>query len=181
MATAFKLPEQDITLYDFIFSHDARADQFWFLDATTGESYTRSQVKDRTDALALGLQLRLESQTSRDAYTASPSTEPVVSIVSPNDIDYGIVVWACHLLGYTVAPSSAVATVDELVHQFRLTNARLIIAHPSTLERVLAAASEVGLPEDHVIALCRYCGHYLLDIRLVLIYIRSESTALQRH
>ena len=179
MAAVFELPEQDITLYDFIFSHSAPADQSWFLDAATGESYTRCQVKDRTDALALGLQLHLDPKISLDA--SSPGVGLVVAIVSPNDIDYGVAVWACHRLGYTVAPSNAIATVDELVHQFRLTNASLIIAHPSTLERVLPAVSQVGLTEDRLIVLSRYCGHYLSHIWLVLICFCSGTIAIHCH
>ena len=164
MASSIQLPMEDITLYDFMFNeqherrdldHETQEEQVWFLDVTTHQRFTRRQIRARTDALAIGLQVHFYSKLSRRTFSTNPGVGPVVSLVTPNDIDFGTVAWACHKLGYTVAPSNAAITADELVHQLRLTQASLIVAHPSAMERVLAAASQVGLPEDHIIALSR--------------------------
>src|SRR5258708_19144884 len=175
MSSPLQFPMEDITLYDFMFNghdrndlddrDDTQGDQVWFLDATTHESLTRRQVRARTDALAIGLQIHFYSKLSRRTFATNPGLSSVVSLVTPNDIDFGTVVWACHKLGYTVAPSNATVTIDELVHQLRLTQASFIVAHPSALDRVLAAASQAGLPEDHIIALSRY--EMLSSVKLV--------------
>ncbi|KIM79852.1 hypothetical protein PILCRDRAFT_40917, partial [Piloderma croceum F 1598] len=69
----------------------------------------------------------------------------VVSLISPNDIDYGTCVWASHKLGCTIDPSNAGSTVDELTYQLRLSGSTAVIAHPNALVNVLAAANVVGL------------------------------------
>lgn len=118
------LPTADITLPDFILSSTTDSLAPWFLDAHTGESRTRAALLARVDALAHGLQTHLGVFP-----TSIRGIGPVVSLVLPNIVDFPTAVWAAHRAGATVAPSSASATVDELVHQFRLVGTFAIFAH----------------------------------------------------
>lgn len=156
--------DKDGTLYDFIFgSNCERSNQPWFIDALSGETRTPASIKQRTDALALGLQALLYREPSYNSILASSSKTtdlpytvgPVISLISTNDIDYGTCVWASHKLGYTVAPSNASSTVDELTHQLRLSGATAIISHPNTLVRVLEAAHVVGISTQKIFVLAR--------------------------
>ncbi|KAF9502656.1 hypothetical protein BS47DRAFT_1249214, partial [Hydnum rufescens UP504] len=79
----------------------------------------------------------------------------VIAIVSPNDIDFASCVWASHRIGCTVAPCNASSTVDELIHQFRLSRTTAIFAHPSTLDRVLEAAHSLSIPSSKIVVLAR--------------------------
>jgi 4-coumarate--CoA ligase len=158
------MAQTDGTLYDFMLgSKYERPDQPWFTDALSGETRTAASVKERTDALALGLQASLSQELIYNNTLTSSTTGTdlpyvvrfVVSLISPNDIDYGTCVWASHKLGCTVAPSNAGSTVDELAYQLRLSGATAIIAHPNTLANVLAAAKVVGISAEKIFILAR--------------------------
>ncbi|KAF8333616.1 uncharacterized protein EI90DRAFT_3280444 [Cantharellus anzutake] len=155
MALNPTLPTEDITLYDFMFNRSF-GNNPWFLDAITGEARTGADLKERVDALALGLQKHLGlSYASTRRNDPNYTVGPVFSLVSTNDVDFGTVIWASHLLGATVAPSNAGGTIDELTHQLRLSGAQVIFAHPTTLERSLTAAHAVGIKDECVIVLAR--------------------------
>ncbi|KAH7908902.1 phenylacetyl-CoA ligase, partial [Hygrophoropsis aurantiaca] len=145
----------------------------WFIDAITGETRTRAQVKILADSLARGLRTHFRFQrdysdiATTQTFDLQSSSSPsqnrtkgskynigsVVSIVSPNNVDFGACVWACHKIGCTVAPSNAGSTVDELTHQFRLTGAQVIITHPNAFSSVLRAARAVGIPDGRIVVL----------------------------
>ncbi len=73
----------DMSLYDFMFSsnnlHVSTDSDFpWFVDAVSGERWTRLEVQERTDALALGwcgvslvVAYRLMSKTGLQTHTSS--------------------------------------------------------------------------------------------------------------
>jgi acyl-CoA synthetase (AMP-forming)/AMP-acid ligase II len=155
------------TLYDFMLGskHEAQ-EQPWFIDALTGETLTPANVKARTDALALGLQACLFSKPDQSSVSASLHIEtdlpytvgPVISLISTNDVDYGTCVWASHKLGCTVAPSNAGSTMDELVHQLRLSGATAIIAHPKILAMALEAAHVVGISTARIMVFAQGKG-----------------------
>ncbi|KAF8333613.1 uncharacterized protein EI90DRAFT_3052573 [Cantharellus anzutake] len=146
MALNPTLPTEDITLYDFMFNRPF-GNNPWFLDAITGDARTGTDLKERVNALALGLQKHLGlSYASTRRNDPNYTIGPVVSLVSTNDVDFGTVIWASHLLGATVAPSNAV---------LRLSGAQVIFAHPTTLERSLTAARAVGIKDECVIVLAR--------------------------
>jgi 4-coumarate--CoA ligase len=145
------------TLYDFMLGRGvANAHTPWFIDSASGASWTGAQIKRRTDVLALGLHSHLS--LGLNDYPSSSSrgdVREVVSLISPNDIDFGVCVWAAHRLGCTVAPSNAISTAEELTHQLRLSGARTIIVHPTAADRALAAARACGIPQKSVILLSR--------------------------
>ncbi|KAG8463890.1 hypothetical protein KFE25_000058 [Diacronema lutheri] len=68
----------------------------------------------------------------------------VVAIVSPNHIDYGAVALAVLRLGAVLTPANPAYTQAEVRSQLEGSRARAVVAHPSTLERVLGAARELS-------------------------------------
>lgn len=108
----------EISLYNFMFnSSSADHEQPWFIDASSGEKFVRTQVKARTDFLAAGLQAYLSLGRDSKAPEVSEvdyEIHDVVCVVSSNSVDFGPVVWASHKLGCTVASSNASSTSEEL-------------------------------------------------------------------
>lgn len=156
------------TLYDFMLGAKPveHSSQPWFIDSVTGETRTRADVKQRTDALALGMQTHLFGETGCIATTKDKyNLGPVVSIFALNDIDFPACVWACHKLGCAVAPTNGSSTADEYAHQLRLANATAIIAHPGTLEKALEAGRSAGIPAERIILLARGKAHELQEIK----------------
>jgi hypothetical protein len=162
-AQMLPLPSPTTTLYDFMLGGLANDDtRLWFLDGISGERRTAATVKQRTDFLALGLQEGLGFPASTPVsypipYHRDPKVSQayslghVVSIVSPNHIDFASCVWACQQLGCVVSPNTAGSTADELAYQFQLMNTATIIAHPMVLEKVFEAALVTGVPINRIV------------------------------
>ncbi|KAJ3574028.1 hypothetical protein NP233_g2050 [Leucocoprinus birnbaumii] len=112
----------------------------YFIEDATGRGIFEAEAKHRTYALAKALQ-----------HKWGISKDDVVCIFSPNDIDYGVAIWAVHLVGGIVTPGNPSYTTDELAHQIKLTKSALIIAHPACQKTVLAAAKATGVPDSRVI------------------------------
>ncbi|KAH8827518.1 hypothetical protein DL96DRAFT_1419221, partial [Flagelloscypha sp. PMI_526] len=128
----------------------------WFIDARSNQTWTGAEVKERTDALALGLQAELSlGLNDNPSYSPRGDVREVVSLITPNDIDFGVVVWALHRIGCTVAPSNISSTAQELQHQLQLSRASAIVVHPSALERTIEAAQSCNIPNDRIILLSR--------------------------
>ncbi|CAK5270878.1 unnamed protein product [Mycena citricolor] len=144
-----------MTLYEFMLEReDAHLASPWFVDAQSGRAITGADIKARTDALTRGLQAVLGLGTHTSAVHAHEACgiRDVAAIVSPNAVDFGTVVWAAHRLGCTVASCTGGSTVDELVHQFTLSDARTVFVHSDALDRVLEAAAKCGITPGHIVA-----------------------------
>lgn len=95
--TTFLSPElSEMSLVDFIFGPNfSGQDLPWYTDALTGQSWTGGQIKARVQSLAGAFQSELGLGSD-----AGPSRsqlgylQDVVSLVSPNDIDFSTVIWA---------------------------------------------------------------------------------------
>jgi 4-coumarate--CoA ligase len=67
----------------------------------------------------------------------------VVAVVSPNHIDYGTVALATLRLGAVLMPANPAYTLPEVRGQLERANARVVVAHLSTIEMVLLAVREL--------------------------------------
>ncbi|KAL9716547.1 hypothetical protein Ac2012v2_000995 [Leucoagaricus gongylophorus] len=114
----------------------------YFIEDATSRPVFEAEVKRRSYALAKALQLRW-----------GLGKDDVVCILSPNDLDYGLAVWAVHLFGGIVTPGNPNYTLDELVHLITLTKCTLVIAHPACQKTILAAAQVTGLPHSRIMFL----------------------------
>ncbi|KAJ7604638.1 phenylacetyl-CoA ligase [Roridomyces roridus] len=75
----------------------------------------------------------------------------IVTIISPNHIDYGPCAWATHRLGGIVATLGPMLTADEITHQLRIARPSIIFVHSECLASVLPAAGLVGLHPSRII------------------------------
>ncbi|KAJ7708734.1 phenylacetyl-CoA ligase [Mycena rosella] len=144
-----------MSLYNFMFADSSPMDQPWFIDSATGRTFTGTEIKARTDALAQGLlgHLRITPTSSTSSVHLDCGIRDVVGVVCPNSVDFGTVVWACHKLGSTVATISGGSTVDELKHQFLLSGTRTVFTHFDSLERVIRAAEECHIPPSCIVVI----------------------------
>ncbi|RMD43874.1 hypothetical protein DV735_g1223, partial [Chaetothyriales sp. CBS 134920] len=77
----------------------------------------------------------------------------VLAVVSPNDIDVPPVTLGALWAGVTVSPANPGYTVNELVYQFKDSQAKAVVAHPAVLDTVKAAAAQVNMPESQIFTL----------------------------
>lgn len=112
----------------------------YFIEDATGRGVFEAEAKQRSYALAKAFRLKW-----------GLGKDDVVCLLSPNDVDYGIAVWAVHLLGGIVTPGNPSYTVEELAHQIKLTKSVLVIAHSACQKTVLAAARVAGLSKSRIV------------------------------
>ncbi|KAJ7035815.1 hypothetical protein C8F04DRAFT_1341822, partial [Mycena alexandri] len=125
----------------------------WFIDSNTGRIMTGIAVKARTDSLADGLKILLQSGGAVRTAAQDPRIYDVVGIVSPNLLEFAPAVWASHKLGCTVACMGGGSTIEELKHQFSLTGTRTVFCHMNALERVTRAAKECNIPLTRIVVI----------------------------
>ncbi|KAF9448181.1 amp dependent CoA ligase [Macrolepiota fuliginosa MF-IS2] len=109
----------------------------FFIDEPTGRRIFEDEAKRRSYALAKALRLKWGIGK--------------VCVFSPNDVDYGVVLWAVHIAGGIVTPGNPGYTTEELTHQIKLTKAVLLIAHPACQKTAFVAAKESGLSDSRVV------------------------------
>ena len=116
---------QSVDLISYLFSNPLGTplDRPLYIDAVSGKQYTFGDVTQRTKSLANGL---------RQIFGLK--TDDVVTLFSPNTIDYPVVMYSIIGLGAILSPTSAALTSLELNAQLKTSQARFIIAHSSLLE-----------------------------------------------
>ncbi|TFK36900.1 amp dependent CoA ligase [Crucibulum laeve] len=138
----------DMSIPQFMFSSDFRkrpnrpTNVPFFIEDDTGRPIDFFQVHERTNGLANALSIKWNI-----------GKDDIVCIFSPNHVDYAVAIWAVHTLGGVVTPANPGYTTDELSHQLRTTEARLIITHPSSLAIARSAALAVGMAIDRIVIL----------------------------
>ncbi|KAJ7027573.1 hypothetical protein C8F04DRAFT_1044734 [Mycena alexandri] len=142
-----------MSLYNFMFTESSSMNQPWFIDSNTGRIMTGIAVKARTDSLAHGLKILLQSGGAVRTTAQDPRIYDVVGIVSPNSLEFAPAVWASHKLGCTVACMGGGSTMQELKYQFSLTGTRIVFCHVNALERVTRAAKECNIPLTRIVVI----------------------------
>ncbi|KAI0762225.1 phenylacetyl-CoA ligase [Fomes fomentarius] len=117
------------------------------IDEVTGKTMHLPELQSRSHALARALKGRWS----------------IVSIYSPNELDYPIVAWAVQRLGATLAAHSAALTADELVHQLKIARPALLVTHPGVLTSATTAAKRLEIAADRLVLLE---GHLAPDVAL---------------
>ncbi|KZS99949.1 amp dependent CoA ligase [Laetiporus sulphureus 93-53] len=140
----------DLTIVQFMLDraneHPSRPDVArreehpWMIENGTGRKVFVKELRYRTNALANALRRRW-----------NVVEDDVVCLFSPNHVDYPVMVWAVHRLGAIVTTANPAYTASELVHQLKITNARLILVHSAHYAVALEAARTVGIPEANII------------------------------
>ncbi|KAJ7220536.1 phenylacetyl-CoA ligase [Mycena pura] len=112
------------------------------IDDDTGQVVFLEELRERTRSIATALGFH---------YNIGPGA--IVTIISPNHIDYGPCVWAVHRLGAIAATLGPMLTAGEFVHQFKIALPSMILVHSVCLSSVLQAAAVVGINSDRVVVL----------------------------
>ncbi|PPR03048.1 hypothetical protein CVT24_012436 [Panaeolus cyanescens] len=117
-----------------------------FVDSATGRALFYDEVRQRTFSLANGLSIK---------YNIAP--KDVVCVFAPNDVGMPFTAFCqpkSNLIadyGSVLCPANPGYTADELKHLVSLTDAKLVITHPSCLNVATAAARDRGIAEDCII------------------------------
>ncbi|KAK0548098.1 hypothetical protein OC846_004617 [Tilletia horrida] len=145
--TAIDIPD-DVDLYGFFFDYwpssrpDVRGSGVPLLiDEETGTRLTFEDIHARADALSLGL-----------AESIPLAKGSVISIVTPNHIDFLPLVLGIHRIGAIVAPANPMLSADELLYQLRACRADamfVIDAEPSR-SAGCEAAKRAGISEERI-------------------------------
>lgn len=114
----------------------------WLIEDATGRKIGLEEIRTRVLGLANALSLKWGIRE-----------DDVVCIYSPNHVDYPTVMWAAHRLGAIVTGANPAYTHEELTYQLTSSKARIIIAHPNSLQVALVAAKNAGIPPDRIIPL----------------------------
>ncbi|KAJ7032416.1 acetyl-CoA synthetase-like protein [Mycena alexandri] len=91
----------------------------WLVDARSGESLLQGEVIQRTWNLANGLSSRAS----------------IVGIISENNLDFPLTIWAAHRLGASVFGYEA----------------SILVVHSSAFEATRTAARKMGIPDDKIV------------------------------
>ncbi|KAG9315617.1 phenylacetyl-CoA ligase [Chiua virens] len=112
----------------------------WIIEDQTGRAVGYEEIRARVFGLANGLKQRFFIKE-----------DDVVSIFSPNHIDYLVAIWATHRLGAIMSGANPQYTPDELGYQIQAIKASIIITHPESLPVALSAAQANKLPVDRIV------------------------------
>ncbi|KAJ6590069.1 phenylacetyl-CoA ligase [Mycena vulgaris] len=115
----------------------AKPDWICLIDDLTGRQVSFSELRSRTEYLSSALH----------------EQRKIMALVSHNDIDYPVCVWAAHRLGGIVAPMSPAMTTDELAHLLKVANPSVIIVQTESVSLVKAAAKSAGLIQPRMIVM----------------------------
>ncbi|THU97155.1 phenylacetyl-CoA ligase [Dendrothele bispora CBS 962.96] len=113
-----------------------------FIEELTGRKIYLDELRSKTEYFARGIKAKWNIGEGS-----------VVSIFSPNHIDYPFCIWGVHRLGGIVAPMSFALGASELVHQLKLVETNVIISHIEGLPVVLKAAASVGILPSQILVL----------------------------
>ncbi|KAB8226939.1 uncharacterized protein BDW43DRAFT_28955 [Aspergillus alliaceus] len=116
-----ELRNEDLVSFLFSNPYNSPREKALFIDAISGSSHTYADVLHRTRSLACGLR------------NLGIQPDDIVSVMSPNSIEYPIICYAIIGCGATVAPSDASLVPDEVRHQLQITQATYLIIHSSLM------------------------------------------------
>ncbi|CDH52778.1 phenylacetyl-ligase [Lichtheimia corymbifera JMRC:FSU:9682] len=137
------------------------------VDAVTNECLTYGDLRQRILQFAAGLQDQCDFKKG-----------DTLLLCSPNDYEYPIPLLGAAAAGGASSPANPNYTVHEILHQLTLTKAKVIIGHPDNIDRVLAAASQAGVPQPHIFVLGSHEIKGCQSFRVLLGKRRGEITKL---
>ncbi|GAA5901354.1 hypothetical protein JCM8208_001774 [Rhodotorula glutinis] len=152
------LPQQALSIYDFLFAPKAAAfegssgarlerpdptGRTWLIDAASSRQYTFEQTRTRTDDLA------------RAFHAKGLKAGETVLVFSPNDLDYGPVIWGAFRQGGIVSAANPSYLPDELALQIEIVNkhhpVRFLVVHPDSIETAVKACEKSGLSTKMIV------------------------------
>ncbi|EGG05347.1 uncharacterized protein MELLADRAFT_88020 [Melampsora larici-populina 98AG31] len=134
------LPKEQ-NAWDFLISNlpegSLSSSEAFGVDVLTGVTRTLSETVERVECLAKALVRHVNKSGSMKS----------VGILSPNHLDYPVIIYACLASGIPVAPISATASALETRHLSKLGQCEIIFVHP----KCLANIKEAGYPFEKIV------------------------------
>ncbi|KAF8634286.1 hypothetical protein AX17_004241 [Amanita inopinata Kibby_2008] len=112
------------------------------IDESNGRRIYLAELRARTDYLARALRQKWGVKDG-----------DIVTLISPNHIDYPVCAWATHRLGGVIAATSPSLTKDELVYQLEYAKPAIIISSIESLDTTLRAAASLNIAKTRIILL----------------------------
>ncbi|KAI9591922.1 hypothetical protein BDF19DRAFT_453492 [Syncephalis fuscata] len=135
------LPEQSICHFLFESGKSLRKDDSTvFISAESGRKMTMADIRRDCKQFAGALKQKFNAQRGE-----------VVMVISPNDIDYSVVVIGSIAAGLVVTPANPAYILDELIHQVEDSNTKYIIADYSIAELAKEVAVNTNIPLNRII------------------------------
>ncbi|KAJ7596066.1 phenylacetyl-CoA ligase [Mycena floridula] len=130
-------------------------DRYYHITRPKRLSSTPCLIEDRTGREVFMDELRLRTQHLATAihFNWEIHEGDVVSIMSPNHLDFPTCVWATHRIGGIVATINPALTSSELVHHLELARPSLFFVHRDCLSAVVEAATFINLPLGRLVLL----------------------------
>ena len=133
------------SIFTHIFNSTERDNRLAFIDAASGRKFTKRDVRDR--ALALGHGFLYE------VYKNEPSARlrrgDTIMVFSQNHFLFPVWIFAAFAAGLRVSFASSNCSPSELLHQWKDSNPRCIIASSSLVPVALKTLEMAGIrPED---------------------------------
>ncbi|GAA5862237.1 hypothetical protein JCM8547_007779 [Rhodosporidiobolus lusitaniae] len=143
------LPSGPLSIFDFLFSSEALEtrpkDVPVLIDASSNRSYTFHGAHQRTLDLA------------RAFHSHGVRENDGVVLFSPNDIDYGPVLFASFRQGVIASCANPEYQAEELAHQLETVNGahpvKLIVAHPDSVVTTVKACEKTGLSSELIVTI----------------------------
>jgi 4-coumarate--CoA ligase len=111
-----------------------------YSSCNSDRSYTFAEVKASATAFGEGLRNLWDWQKA-----------DVLAIYSPNDVDFGPLVFGVFFAGGVVTPANPAYSVDELAFQLKNSEAKAIATTKVFLPNAIKAAQKSNIPEDRII------------------------------
>lgn len=134
------LPKEQ-NAWDFLLSNlpegSLSSSEAFGVDVLTGVTRSLSKTVERSECLARALVKHVNTTGSMKS----------VGILSPNHLDYAVIIYACLAGGIPVAPISATASPLETRHLSKLGQCEIIFVHP----KCLAIIKEAGYHVEKIV------------------------------
>ncbi|KAI9264246.1 hypothetical protein BDA99DRAFT_51740 [Phascolomyces articulosus] len=113
------------------------------IDGVTGETITLNNLRHLVGAFHAGLRRFGLKQGD------------TICLYTPNNINMAPIYLGTMSAGITVSPANTSYVSTELEHQLRVSEAKILIAHPVNLDNALEAAAVVGIPRSNIFSIVR--------------------------
>ncbi|KAI8379470.1 uncharacterized protein BYT42DRAFT_613773 [Radiomyces spectabilis] len=133
-------PTPPITYHEMLFSNKHRipADQSIYVDAATKRTVTYGELQTLIGQYGAGL------------YKQGMQVGDVIAICAPNSVDYAVLFHGILASGGIMTALDRASDEQTIFEDLETVNARFIVAHPSTLDKVHRAATRLGIPKERI-------------------------------
>ncbi|KAI8379467.1 uncharacterized protein BYT42DRAFT_604834 [Radiomyces spectabilis] len=133
-------PAPPISYHEMLFSnkHRTPAEQPIYIDAATKRTVTYGELQTLIRQYGAGL------------YKQDMQVGDVIAVCAPNSVDYAVLFHSILASGGIMAALDRASDEKAIYDDLETVDARFVVAHPSTLDKVLRAATRFGIPKERI-------------------------------